>query len=89
LWAGADSAGTAFSDIAALAANCRFHDCRHQGEPGCAVITSGIDEARLASYIKMQRELAHLDRKLDQRANQEEKRRIKRIHRAMRGHNRI
>jgi hypothetical protein len=33
----------------------------------------------------MQRELAHLDRKLDQRAAQEEKRRIKRIHRAMRG----
>jgi ribosome biogenesis GTPase len=53
------------------------------------VIASGIDQARLASYIKMQRELAHLDRKLDQRANQEEKRRIKRVHRAVRGHNRI
>jgi ribosome biogenesis GTPase len=86
LWAGADSVDTAFSDISTLAANCRFRDCRHQGEPGCAVAGSGIDQARLANYTKMQRELAHLDRKLDQRAAQEEKRRIKRIHRAMRGH---
>ena len=76
----------AFSDIATLAASCRFRNCRHQGEPGCAVAASGIDEARLANYTKMQRELAHLDRKLDQRAALDEKRRIKRIHRAMRGH---
>ncbi len=86
LWAGTDSLDAAFHDIATLAANCRFRDCRHQGEPGCAVAASGIDQARLANYTKMQRELAHLDRKLDQRAAQEEKRRIKRIHRAMRGH---
>jgi ribosome biogenesis GTPase len=86
LWAGADSVDAAFHDIATLAANCRFRDCRHQGEPGCAVAASGIDRARLANYTKMQRELAHLDRKLDQRVAQEEKRRIKRIHRAMRGH---
>jgi len=86
LWAGPDSLDAAFHDIATLAANCRFRDCRHQGEPGCAVAASGIDQARLANYTKMQRELAHLDRKLDQRAAQEEKRRIKRIHRAMRGH---
>ena len=88
LWAGPESVDAAFSDIASLATSCRFRDCRHQGEPGCAVVASGIDEARLANYLKMQRELAHLDRKLDQRAAQEEKRRIKRIHRAMRGQNR-
>jgi ribosome biogenesis GTPase len=89
LWAGADSVNATFSDIAALASGCRFRDCRHQGEPGCAIATAGIDQARLANYTKMQRELAHLDRKLDQRAAQEQKRRIKRIHRAMRGMNRI
>jgi ribosome biogenesis GTPase / thiamine phosphate phosphatase len=89
LWAGADSMDATFSDIAALASGCRFRDCRHQGEPGCAVAASGIDQARLANYTKMQRELAHLDRKLDQRAAQDEKRRIKRIHRAMRGMNRM
>ena len=88
LWAGPESVDAAFSDIASLAMSCRFRDCRHQGEPGCAVAASGIDDGRLANYIKMQRELAHLDRKLDQRAAQEEKRRIKRIHRAMRGQNR-
>ncbi len=84
LWAGTESLEAAFPDIADLAAGCRFRDCRHQGEPGCAVAASGIDQARLANYTKLQRELAHLDRKLDQRAAQEEKRRIKRIHRAMR-----
>jgi ribosome biogenesis GTPase len=88
LWAGPESVDAAFSDIASLAMSCRFRDCRHRGEPGCAVAASGIDDARLANYIKMQRELAHLDRKLDRRAGQEEKRRIKRIHRAMRGQNR-
>jgi ribosome biogenesis GTPase len=86
LWATSASVDLAFDDIAALAAQCRFRDCRHQGEPGCAVATSGgIDQSRLASYAKLQRELAHLDRKVDQRAAQDEKRRIKRIHRAMRG----
>jgi len=88
LWATPASIDLAFDDIADLAAQCRFRDCRHEGEPGCAVATSGIDESRLASYAKLQRELAHLDRKVDQRAAQDEKRRIKRIHRAMRGKNR-
>ena len=84
LWAGFESVDLAFADIAALASQCRFRNCRHQGEPGCAVADSGIDEARLASYAKLQREAAHLERQLDMRAAQEEKRRIKRIHRAMR-----
>ncbi|HUH64697.1 MAG TPA: ribosome small subunit-dependent GTPase A [Terracidiphilus sp.] len=84
LWAGMKSVDLAFADIAELARQCRFRDCRHQGEPGCAVAESGIDEARLASYAKLQREAAHLERQQDQRAAWEEKRRIKRIHRAMR-----
>jgi ribosome biogenesis GTPase / thiamine phosphate phosphatase len=85
LWANSDSVDAAFSDIATLAASCRFRNCRHQGEPGCAVAASGIDEARLANYTKMRREVAHLDRKLDLHAALNEKCRIKRIHRAMRG----
>lgn len=51
-----------FSDIASLAEACRFVDCRHEGEPGCAVqeaIASGdLDERRLASYRKLMREQA-------------------------------
>ena len=88
LWADAESVDLAFADIAELAQQCRFRDCQHQGEPGCAV-TAGVDEARLANYAKLQREAAHLERQQNQRAAQEEKRRIKRIHRAMRGRNRI
>ena len=88
LWANPATIEVAFDDIVALAKNCRFRNCRHQGEPGCAVAGAGIDEARLASYSKMQRELAHLERQQDRRAALEEKRRIKRIHREMRGLNR-
>ena len=82
LWAGPASVDAAFSDIGALAAHCRFRDCRHQGEPGCAV--AEIDPNRLASYAKLNRELAHLDRRIDPRAAWEYKRRVKSIHRAMR-----
>jgi len=89
LWAGAESVDLAFADIADLAQRCRFRDCRHQGEPGCAVASGGIDEGRLASYAKLQREAAHLERQQNQRSALEEKRRIKRIHRAMRGKNRM
>jgi hypothetical protein len=53
------------------------------------VASGGIDEGRLASYAKLQREAAHLERQQNQRAALEEKRRIKRIHRAMRGINRM
>lgn len=47
----------AFEDIAALAANCRFRDCRHEREPGCAVV-AGLPPERLANYRKLREELA-------------------------------
>ena len=51
-----------FGDIEALAAQCRFNDCAHQGEPGCAVraaIEAGtLDPARFANYLKLRDELA-------------------------------
>jgi ribosome biogenesis GTPase len=46
----------AFADIAALAAHCRFRDCGHQGEPGCAV-RAGVPADRLRNFHKLQREL--------------------------------
>jgi ribosome biogenesis GTPase len=59
----------AFSDIAELASNCRFRDCRHEGEPGCAVQAAievgGLDSGRLASFRKLQAEAAHEARKAD------------------------
>jgi ribosome biogenesis GTPase / thiamine phosphate phosphatase len=48
-----------FDDIATLAARCRFRDCRHQGEPGCAV-GAATEPARLRNFHKLQRE-ARLD----------------------------
>lgn len=51
----ADAVQAAFSDIATLAPQCRFRDCRHQGEPGCAV-QGAVDDARLRNFHKLQRE---------------------------------
>jgi ribosome biogenesis GTPase len=47
--------GAVFDDIASLATKCRFRDCRHQGEPGCAV-QAGVAAERLHSYQKLLRE---------------------------------
>jgi len=83
--AGADEGvGIAFDDIEELAATCRFSDCRHQGEPGCAV-RDAIDDGRLsrdrlASHEKLGRELARAERKVDARAEAEHRRRWKSIH---------
>lgn len=55
------------TEVEALAAHCRFRDCGHGAEPGCAVraaLESGeLDVERWEAYGKLQRELAHLDRK--------------------------
>jgi ribosome biogenesis GTPase len=74
-----DGLGEMFADVEDLAANCRFADCSHQGEPGCAVqdaIADGrLTDRRWHSYLKLQRELAALARRSDvaaQRAYQRE-----------------
>lgn len=67
LWDAQEGWEQAFSDIEELSAHCRYRDCRHEGDPGCAVsaaIAEGtLDPRRLANYRKTQRELAHLARK--------------------------
>ena len=64
LWAGDDDLQSAFSDIEMLAKQCRFRDCSHNVESGCAVkaaINEGnLDPARLKSYWKLQNELEYL-----------------------------
>jgi ribosome biogenesis GTPase len=78
----------AFEDITELADRCRFTDCAHESEPGCAVrgaLAAGeLDPARVASYRKLQRELRHLERRLDRRAQAEERKRWRRFARAQR-----
>ncbi|MFN7984896.1 MAG: ribosome small subunit-dependent GTPase A [Vicinamibacterales bacterium] len=82
-----------FDDIAALASRCRFTDCAHQHEPGCAVraaIASGeLSEARLEHHDRLARELAYESRKRDVHASLEEKRRWKNIHRAQKARRRF
>src|ERR1019366_5106655 len=90
LWAGQESVDEVFAGIAELARNCRFHDCAHAGEPGCAVsaaLESGeIEEARWVSYQKLAAEARYHERTVDQRASAETKRKWKVIHKAMRHH---
>jgi ribosome biogenesis GTPase len=90
LWEGQDALTDVFADIDELARDCRFSDCRHAGEPGCAVaeaIARGeLEESRLASFHKLERELAHWERKQDARAQQQEKQRIKSIMKNVRRH---
>jgi ribosome biogenesis GTPase len=61
-----------FPEIHALAAACRFRDCRHESEPGCAVLaaatTGTLDADRLASYRKLLAEAAYVERKHDPEA---------------------
>ncbi|CAN5882332.1 ribosome small subunit-dependent GTPase A [soil metagenome] len=78
LWDNAAGFAAAFGDIEALAAQCRFHDCAHRTEPGCAVRAAledgSLDEDRWRSFGKLQRELAHLDLKDDPLARAEVRR---------------
>nr|WP_085522787.1 ribosome small subunit-dependent GTPase A [Tuberibacillus sp. Marseille-P3662] len=83
LWDSIDGIDHSFSDIEALARECKFNDCRHDSEPGCAVkaaIKDGqLDQGRYDSYVKLQRELAFLQRKNDKKAQLEEKKKWKKI----------
>lgn len=64
-----DGLANTFADVEAITGACRFSDCRHGGEPGCAVAeglqTGALDAGRWASYQKLQRELAFELRKED------------------------
>jgi ribosome biogenesis GTPase len=76
--AGDDGLGSAFPEVESLAAGCRFADCRHDTEPGCAVTDAvsagGLDPARLASFRKLQRELDFEARRNDPLARREAER---------------
>ena len=82
-----EGVSAAFQDVTTLARECRFNDCRHQTEPGCAVL-EGVDEERLQSWRKLEREAAFEARKHDRFAAADEKARWKTIHKANRQRNR-
>ena len=90
LWETGDAFSGAFSDIEERAVDCRFRDCRHRTEPGCAVgvaVEAGeIAAERLESYHKLRDEQAYQSRQQDARALLEQKRREKVLTRAANKH---
>lgn len=90
IWALDEGLERAFPEIDALAASCRFGDCRHESEPGCAVLEAleagSLDPDRLASYRKLLAEAAYQARKVDPIARAEEEARWKSIMKSMRHH---
>jgi len=86
LWEADEGLGAAFADVEELAAECRFSNCRHSGEPGCSVeaaVAGGeLAPERLESWRKLQRELAQVRLRQDELARLREKQRVKAIHKA-------
>ncbi|MFN7937764.1 MAG: ribosome small subunit-dependent GTPase A [Bryobacteraceae bacterium] len=82
LWADRASVAAVFDEITELSVQCRFRDCTHAGEPGCAV-RGEVDEARLDSFHKLQREAERLSGALT------EKQRWRSIHKGMRQFNKL
>ena len=83
LWAQTDGARETFDDILELAAGCHFTNCRHDNEPRCAVKLA-VEEGRLApdrleGFLKLQDELASLEKRKDVRAQIDAKRKIKTV----------
>ena len=76
-----DAVDDTFDDVTALAHDCRFRDCRHDVEPGCAVkagVEAGVlDGGRYASYLKLQHEQADVAKRREERQLSESKRHAK------------
>ncbi|MBC8081492.1 MAG: ribosome small subunit-dependent GTPase A [Gorillibacterium sp.] len=71
LWATEDGLSDAFADVETLKSSCRFADCTHKKEPGCAVLNAlgngTLDRSRYDSYRKLESELAFIARKEEQK----------------------
>ncbi|HEX9934720.1 MAG TPA: ribosome small subunit-dependent GTPase A, partial [bacterium] len=85
VWGDEEGLERAFGDVEALASKCRFRDCTHQSEPGCAVqaaVSDGsLDQGRLNSYFKLKKEFVYLADRLAMKPNAIEKARWKKISR--------
>lgn len=83
LWEGSEGLSELFGDIEQLALECKFTDCKHESEPGCAIksaIKKGVlDEKRFKSYKKLLNEVSYFERKQDKKAQMEEKKKWKKI----------
>ena len=88
LWDGEAGIKKTFQDIEEIGRTCRFSDCQHINEPGCAVqealAAEEISAERYDSYVKLQKELAHRARKENWATRQNTKKRWKTITKSMR-----
>jgi ribosome biogenesis GTPase len=88
LWLSDDGLDRAFADIEELVPLCRFADCRHETEPGCAVLAAidagTLPERRLESWRKLQREAIWMASRTDARLRAEQSRKWRAIHQEMR-----
>jgi ribosome biogenesis GTPase len=87
LWASDEALSSAFSDLEALAPGCRFRDCAHDSEPGCAVRAAveanELSAERLASYQKLRAELRALETRDDPLLQREERGRWRAIYKSL------
>ena len=85
-----DGLADAFTEIEEAAQNCRYRDCRHENEPGCAVneaVAAGkIDEKRLVNFKKMRREIERFEIRNDARLKREEEKKWKQIAKAIKNY---
>jgi ribosome biogenesis GTPase len=85
LWPAEDGIERAFEDVESIATRCRFVDCAHVTEPGCAVLAAvaegSLSAERLESWRALRRELAYVERKHDVAAAAAAKRRAKSLER--------
>jgi ribosome biogenesis GTPase len=88
VWDAQTGIDAVFTDILELAGRCRFSDCAHGGEPGCAVQAAAVDEPaiaeRLESMRKLEREQRHQELTTDARLRAESRRQLKRLMRSRR-----
>jgi ribosome biogenesis GTPase len=93
LWEAGAGIDEAFEEVAALAQRCRFRDCNHGGERGCAVaeaLAQGtLSPDRLASFDKLRKEEAFHRRQTDPRSHDRSKSRWKIIHKGMRARGKV
>jgi len=85
LWDASEGISLAFADVSELAKRCRFRDCAHRREPGCAVRET-IDEDRLANYHKLLREEKFLESKQNDALRSQQTKELRKL---MRGVNRF
>ncbi len=90
MWSSGEGIADTFEDLLALAEQCRFRDCKHLAEPGCAVRTAleegTLDQRRYGNYLKLQKEIAYQDRKGDLMAELKVKEQWKKIHARQKRH---